>query len=65
MPASVRVLDAVLQHESMAARLKVLRTALAGGKGDIPGVDMEALAATANQFVDDMEDQQVWCSALN
>jgi hypothetical protein len=59
MPASVRVLDTALQSDSISARLKILRTALAGGRGDVPGVDMEALSATANQFVDDMEDQEV------
>lgn len=59
MPPSVRVLDAALQQEGMSARLKILRKALAGGEGDLPGVDMESLSATANQFVDDMEDQEV------
>jgi len=59
MPPSVRVLDAALQHDGISLRLKVLRTALAGGKGDVPAVDMESLSATANQFVDDMEDQEV------
>lgn len=57
MPAPVRVLDSALREERMGARLKVLRTALAGGAGDVPGSDMQSLAAAANQFVDDMEDQ--------
>ncbi|GBF97706.1 hypothetical protein Rsub_09764 [Raphidocelis subcapitata] len=59
MPAPLRVLDAALQHDRITARLRVLRAALAGGRGDVPGVGMEALAATANQFVDDMEDQEI------
>ena len=59
MPAPVRVLDAALKHDRMSERLRVLRTALAGGAGDVPAADMQSLAATANQFVDDMEEQQV------
>ncbi|KAI8473087.1 MAG: hypothetical protein J3K34DRAFT_501351 [Monoraphidium minutum] len=59
MPPPVRVLDAALQHDRVSARLKVLRSALGGGGGGLPGADMQALAATANQFVDDMEDQEV------
>lgn len=59
MPPSVRVLDTALQHSNAQDRLQVLKTALAGGSGDLPGVAMDGLSTTANQFVDDMEDQQV------
>jgi hypothetical protein len=37
----------------------VLKAALGGGSGDIPGADAGSLAATATQFIDDMEEQVV------
>lgn len=37
LPAPARVLDLALREGDKDARLRVLRTALAGGEGDVPG----------------------------
>lgn len=59
LPPAVRVLDQVLQLTNAQQRLQLLQKALAGGQGELPGVDMDSLSATCGQFIDDMEDQEV------
>lgn len=59
LPPAAGVLNRVLAHEEKDARLAVLREAMEGGKGDIPGSDFESLSAAATQFIDDMEDAEV------
>ncbi len=59
LPPAVRVLDQALQLTNAQQRLQLLQKALAGGQGELPGVDMDSLSATCGQFIDDMEDQEV------
>jgi len=47
------------RHRGKQERLGVLRSALAGGLGEVPGATLEALAMGATQFIDDMEEQEV------
>jgi hypothetical protein len=58
LPATVQVLDAALRETEAQARLRVVERALAGGGGGLPGVAFDALASTAGQLVDDMEDAE-------
>jgi hypothetical protein len=59
LPPPVQVLNATLAHSRRGERDGVLRQALAGGAGDVPGTSLDALGAAAHQLIDDMEDQQV------
>lgn len=57
--APCRFLDLVLQYVDKDQRVALMRVALAGGKGEIPGTDAGAIISTATQFIDDMEDQTI------
>lgn len=60
-PALVPVLTTPLccpQEVDKEQRVDVLRTALSGGQGDMPGCDSDALSTASTQFIDDMEDQE-------
>jgi hypothetical protein len=58
LPATVQVLDAALRETEAGPRLAVVSRALGGGGGGPPGISFEALASTAGQLVDDMEDAE-------
>eukprot|EP00798_Chlamydomonas_sp_ICE-L_P028106 gene28106-31214_t len=59
MPAVARVLNGALMLVDKDDRLDLLRTSLSGGKGEIPGSDVEGLLATTSQFINDMEEQTI------
>ncbi|KAG1672207.1 hypothetical protein FOA52_002908 [Chlamydomonas sp. UWO 241] len=59
LPPAARVLNRTLQERDKDARVGVLRTALSGGRGDVPGADGGSLSTAATQFIDDMEEQDV------
>jgi hypothetical protein len=59
LPPAVQVLNTAASHRWRADRGSVLQQALAGGAGDVPGTNLDALGAAAHQLIDDMEDQQV------
>lgn len=58
LPGAVRALDLALLEADKEQRVAVLRTVLAGGLGEVPGADADSLAATASQFIDEMEEQE-------
>ncbi|GAX77155.1 hypothetical protein CEUSTIGMA_g4600.t1 [Chlamydomonas eustigma] len=57
LPPAARVLNRALQDMDKEKRVKVLRSSLTGGAGDLPGSDTDSLVTAASQFIDDMEDQ--------
>jgi hypothetical protein len=59
LPPAVQVLNTAASHRWRADRGSVLQQALAGGAGDVPGTNLDALGAATHQLIDDMEDQQV------
>jgi hypothetical protein len=64
MPPSVQVLNAALSHNSRAGRAMVVSTSLSGGGDAVPACDLDSLGAATAQLVEDMEDQQVSCRAV-
>uniref|UniRef100_A0A061S5Q0 Uncharacterized protein n=2 Tax=Tetraselmis sp. GSL018 TaxID=582737 RepID=A0A061S5Q0_9CHLO len=59
MPPELRLLQQLSEEPDTAERDRVLRMAVSGEEGDLPGCDLETLARTSNRMVEDMEARQI------